>query len=628
MNCRKKKHKGTRTVKKYATGGVTGDPKTVKELLARLKAFGVDDSDWFDKTQNSLANSNAIKDFNSLPLSSYEMTEADRNKTNEGDWAFDVARQSLIPESASMQLYGFEDGPISSGPPIDLALALGLGPMGGAAAINTGLTALGEAAYPFLEPIGAALTAELGVAGVTVENIVNAGFASHGVTNGWENIKAFVSDPSWAKAGDVAINLLEILPAAFTGIKNMSKLNKTNSVSPSINLLDDTAETSVAIKEVENTAIVQSHINASLKVHSNRLAQGLITQDEFEVAAAKTLLYQQERMSKPGYLQHIINSIKSPFIAEERLPSGMPTFESSMAKQKGVSKFGYHEMVWNDVDQIYDLTFTPYDDPQTAYLKMIDLMTDPEAGSVLKAAVRMTQKEIGDNLRGLQIPSSSPYWEDVYKGSKISYLENLSPEELLNVLVHEDNHARRVPFMEFLTDNWAVAQFTMIGDIRPTQGLRGVRDGIVGGGTELANVGKRTSMPYRTWEKQTTYMLEEVEVAARVEEIQQQWWLTEKGKNMDDWIYKWTPELAEEAYINWNANHPLITLMRGQTDPEKFQNLANLMNNMLAPAAAIVGTKAAVEAVADPQVGATKYNTGGFVANKKRPRGMNIKRLR
>ena len=45
MRSCKKKKKGTRTVKKYVNGGVTGDPKKVEDLLSGLNAFGVDDSD-------------------------------------------------------------------------------------------------------------------------------------------------------------------------------------------------------------------------------------------------------------------------------------------------------------------------------------------------------------------------------------------------------------------------------------------------------------------------------------------------------------------------------------------------------------------------------------------------------
>ena len=67
--------------------------------------------------------------------------------------------------------------------------------------------------------------------------------------------------------------------------------------------------------------------------------------------------------------------------------------------------------------------------------------------------------------------------------------------------------------------------------------------------------------------------------------------------------------------------------MKGKTEAEKFENLTNLLNNVLTPGLPIGGA-AVINAVADPQVGATQYNMGGFVTKKERPRGMNIRKLR
>jgi len=680
MKVSKKKKKGNRLAK-LRNGGVTGDPKNTGELLAMLNAFGSNQGssdNWFEKTQQTLANSNTFKDWSSMPVETgFSAEQQDELNKKEGlirdkmasiytsssetlDWDEwdNLNAQLTSPEegpNTSMRMYGFPgEGPTASGPPIDLAIALGLAP--GAVALKSAQT-IGEFGYStlapwastvFQTPVTVPFTG--GAAGVTLEGGINALFASHGMTHLPENVSNFVKDPSWGGFGKIGMNLLEILPATWSSIKNLAKGGES---AATIKLADSTSAVETSIKEQQYASTAIEHVNASIKIYEDQLTAGIITREQFETAAAKVLSFQQEKSKSPGYIQHLVEGQRYAYEAGEELISGtgILTKEAMNAKKFGVEKMGYFESQWIDEIGEYEQVYVAYDDSKTAMLKLVEIMTDPKADGVLKKAVGMTQQEIGASLRGLYTESKSPYWKDVYSensGVSLSYLESLSPEELLRVLAHEDNHARRVAFMRNLTDQWAVQQFTMVNDINPTMAARhAIKEGTVRTGSDLQKQATKWFSPakdsktgefidpnYATWENDTKYLLEPVEVIARLDEIQITWWNTAEGANMSDWMYKWTPELAMKAYNNWNSigpmagRHPLITLMKGTNEKEKFISLAKLMNNILSPAAAIIGVNQVTnnEAVADPEIGAQQYKQGGFIAKKFRPRGMNLRK--
>jgi len=613
MKVSKKKKKGNRLAKlkngglsrEYDNGGgIPTEPKNTEELLARLNDFGLD-------------NPNEIKG-----LSDEELARMYED----------------LPAS----------GAISSGPPIDLAIALGLAP--GALALK-GAQAIGEFGYSALAPWASTVfkTPIAGVPALTLENALISEMAMNGLTNVAPNIKEFVQDPSWSGAGKVALNLFEILPLALTEITNLARAK--NSIGGStIKLSDATTDTSIALEEMELTSRFRSHVNASVDLHATDLKKGLVTKEQFETQVARNILYQQQMMKQEGYTEHLLKATKRSFGEDTNMTywdegqqmylSTQQALEQKLINRNGsksVKRFGYAS--YDDPVDPNHATWTMYDDSQTAFKKLYELMTHPEADGVLKRAVAMTQKQLQEKasvtgpVKGLYKRANSVFWEDVYEGATINYLEDLTPGELIRNLAHEDHHARRVRFMDFLLDNWAVSEFTMVNDIRP--GAYGdVQSGIITHGSELQNVGINImryplgSKGYRDWEKKFTYLLDPNEVVARLGEIQRTWWDTPEGANMADWAYKWTPELAKKAYNNWDEMHPLISVMKGHTEKDKFVSLANLLNNTLAPAAAIIGVNQVTnnEAVADPDAGFRQYKKGGFIANKFRPSGMNLRK--
>jgi hypothetical protein len=90
------------------------------------------------------------------------------------------------------------------------------GIIGASAFAPAALAGLGEATYGALAP---AFSAPATIAGTTIPvatagNLINAGFAGHGLYNVFPDAIDFATNPSWEGAGNLAIDALEIAPIA------------------------------------------------------------------------------------------------------------------------------------------------------------------------------------------------------------------------------------------------------------------------------------------------------------------------------------------------------------------------------------------------------------------------------
>lgn len=88
------------------------------------------------------------------------------------------------------------------------------GIIGASAFAPTALASLGDATYGALAPaVSAPLTiGGTSVPGATMSNAITAGFAGHGLTNVVPDAVEMYNNPSWANAGSLAIDALEIAP--------------------------------------------------------------------------------------------------------------------------------------------------------------------------------------------------------------------------------------------------------------------------------------------------------------------------------------------------------------------------------------------------------------------------------
>ncbi len=664
MNPSKKKHKGTRVIKKYANGG------DVNDLLSRLNAFEVDDSDLLsaaaqpeilDRPQVNMARL-PQKDINliSKPLTNAE-SEGVISPMYEGvnpnaSWMY-AAMNNMSPEVAQKWR---DENPGTSPEGINMMGVLGAA---GYKGLGVNLPGTGHVS-----------------GGVTVGDALNAYFLKEGVEGGIKHIPEFMEDPTLQGARNIAWdaiyslpsvvgltknvaipfikgfvnakkgvdpvrgainlelnaeNVYSVIPEAKTQIKALAeKAVNSSSASSTIKLADATTSTNVALKEAEYANRLKGSIASTNATLSNQVAKKVITPAQEAEMKAEAKLFYEEKFKQEGFMEHLL---KSQVVATRINPT----------KQKGVQQFRYLE---------YDETGfpvpIPYDTPQLAANKLYEMLTAPEGHEVLEKAVMLTQEQMnkdhGKGWRGFYSPArektnlsfvelgyhkETDAWKRAYTEAEMGALNTLSPAELLKTLVHERDHVMRVPFMKYLMDNWALTEYTLLDGVLPnTAAIEGreVLAGQIKVGSPLYNMTQKMGGLSVKMEEDLLYSLDPAEMGEKVSEIQQTWWRTEKGKNMSDWAYKWDANLAREAYDLWdNGNrNVMILLMKGANEKEKFQSLADLMNNMLAPVATIIGTGAAVEAVADPQVGATQYNSGGFVAKKIKARGARLSKSR
>ena len=446
-----------------------------------------------------------------------------------------------------------------------------------------------------------------------------------------DNIKAFVQSPVIEGLSKPAINISELITAAITAAKELTAGSST-----AIKLFDASSATESALNVGQISSQLSSQLYETIDLYEGFVKDKLLTEAEKQNSIARAIAYKQEKSKMPGFIAHISESMRLAYSD----PSQMSSLERSYLGKHGIQQFGYPQADPNDPDHFDWVT---YDDPQTATLKMYEMLTSPESDGVLRRAVSNTQEQLGEKAResgdaippelaGLYQSSNAVDQMEPFTLATISYLNTLPPDKLIQTLAHENNHALRKYFMPYLMDNWAIESFTLIDDIRRNESAfeNEVGAGHIKSGSDLEAVGRSQALRGRhsQWEKSTKYYLKPVEVLARLEEIQIAWWETAEGANMSDWAYKWTPELAMKAFDNWNPTHPLISLMKGTNEKDRFASLSALLNNTLAPAAALVAGSQTLdnEAVADPAIGSRQYKQGGFIAKKFRPRGMNLRK--
>ena len=182
------------------------------------------------KAKEAKAQADAQKKFNALPKAEQQrIIDEQRNQQYgsitqyepEGFWEkagnialapFTALREKIqtghVPDNL---VKGIMNDPKNRLNPLDVAY---LGTLGYAAApyVASGTTAVTSAVAPYL-----AADAVIGgttLTGVNLNNLITAGFATHGLTNIGPDAVEWAENPSWEKAGHVAMDVAEVLPIA------------------------------------------------------------------------------------------------------------------------------------------------------------------------------------------------------------------------------------------------------------------------------------------------------------------------------------------------------------------------------------------------------------------------------
>ena len=556
------------------------------------------------------------------------------------------------PDDTSFAVSEYESGRIESTPLVDLVAALGAYGFGTALpAIGEGVSVAGDKVYStlsgpfstvFRSPLSNPVTG-VPVAGgaVTGEALLNSYFAAHGSTNLPGDIKAFIEDPSWEGAGAIGIDVVEMLPVAidyflpkFSGVvKNTVSAESKTAETPVISLesssgLRGTDEVLNAVRMQELKNVFTSHFADQIKGIKARGTAGTLTEAQVEKEIATVLAYQNEYLSHPKFLAKLEESQRIAELQTQVIPGTKiltPQANAAISEWQLIS----------------------FADPTTTALKMVEEMKKGDV--VLKNAISRAQGELFTTKINpttgeiVQIPSRGKYTGGspaiqgegmAFDAATIEYLNTLSPEQLLKVLAHEDNHARLIPFLEFTLNTYNTRRFTYLDDIAIPPGGRAATDGSIKPGTQLYKDMKQYGIP----EGDLTYLADEAEVAARMGEIKIAWWEQQKkageaGLSMDEWMYNWTPDMAKKAYQLWDpaGQHGVWRVIKGANEEEKFLNITNLLNNLLTPAVPIAvaggigfgaaSTEAAIEEAP------TSNKRGGFISKKKRSLGRDVNHL-
>jgi hypothetical protein len=187
------------------------------------------------KAKEAKAQAEAQKKFNALPKAEQErIINEQRNQQYgsitqyepEGFWEkagnialapFTALREKIqtghVPDNL---VKGIMNDPKNRLNPLDVAY---LGTLGYAAApyVAQGTTAVGTAVAPYL-----AADAVIGgttLTGVNANNLITAGFATHGLINAGPDTARWAENPTWENAGHVAMDVAEILPVAGSASK-------------------------------------------------------------------------------------------------------------------------------------------------------------------------------------------------------------------------------------------------------------------------------------------------------------------------------------------------------------------------------------------------------------------------
>jgi len=259
---------------------------------------------------------------------------------------------------------------------------------------------------------------------------------------------------------------------------------------------------------------------------------------------------------------------------------------------------------------------------------------------------------------GGRVSSIGDYGYDL-TAQQIAMLNTLSPEEFVYTLVHETNHNMLIPFLNQTADMQIIEMHTINSTVnRPvmfsgfpvfpnqpassmgpafrnqTETLQGasevvekyLADGRVGAdkrGIEiyLAEITKPTEVQARLMEMKKAYS----NIAAK------------EGLSFSDWMYNFTPERARQAFEAWKSSKAagsvgmggvesemFFDIFVGNTEQQKLQTLASVLNKTFFNPATIVGTGAvATQAAISGEEAPTINKRGGLVKKlvKKKRRG-------
>jgi hypothetical protein len=209
------------------------------------------------------------------------------------------------------------------------------GIIGASAFAPTALASLGDATYGALAPaVSAPLTiGGTSVPGATMSNAITAGFAGHGLTNVVPDAVEMYNNPSWANAGSLAIDALEIapivgaasqltneglaaanklgnkyLPNAYNRNPYAGKLNKYNRI-----VGED------AVDDFYKSGLVRTPQNLEKQkagtINLNR--EGTTPYPSFGEGAPN--------IAENAYAQKIINKGETPYIISTDMPMGVST---------------------------------------------------------------------------------------------------------------------------------------------------------------------------------------------------------------------------------------------------------------------------------------------------------------
>jgi hypothetical protein len=207
---------------------IKGDKKLVKEIQYANRVAN----------EKAKAQAEAQKKFNALPKKEQERILYDQYNQEKGtiseynpDSTLNKIGQSMVlPFTAMTDLYQngeVRDNLISSvinNPKSANAYdAAYLGTLGYAAAplIQSGVSTIGAAAAPYMA--ADAVVGGTTLTGINMNNLLAAGFATHGLTNVAPDVKEWTDNPNWDNAGHVLTDALEIAPIVGPGAKMISE---------------------------------------------------------------------------------------------------------------------------------------------------------------------------------------------------------------------------------------------------------------------------------------------------------------------------------------------------------------------------------------------------------------------
>jgi hypothetical protein len=213
-----------------------------------------------------------------------------------------------------------------------------LGALGYAAApyVASGATSVASAVSPYLA--ADAVVGGTTLTGVNLNNLITAGFATHGAMNIAPDTEEWLDNPSWEKAGEVGIDALEMLPVVgpasktigegFNAVKNINTsispelMEGLNTAGPSFRSSVNNVGNNVSnyIKNVKGLATnetqkIQSELNEILYADS-------------DIYASKEYLENQSRLSELRQLERdMFNKLDV-----QKMPQYLPE-QSKLSKQ-------------------------------------------------------------------------------------------------------------------------------------------------------------------------------------------------------------------------------------------------------------------------------------------------------